>query len=63
MYLHTFKGTLTYPEQLGESYILLKEVLEKTGLATIGKVTVSTKERSFSSITTRMPSWRDHHAV
>jgi DNA end-binding protein Ku len=43
---HYFEKTfLLIPDNSAKPYALLREVLEKTGLAAIGKVTMSTKER------------------
>jgi DNA end-binding protein Ku len=43
---HYFERTfLLIPDNSEKTYALLRKVLEKTGLAAIGKVTMSTKER------------------
>lgn len=43
---HYFERTfLLIPDNSAKPYALLRKVLEKTGLAAIGKVTMSTKER------------------
>jgi len=43
---HYFARTfLLIPDNSAKPYALLRKVLEKTGLAAIGKVTMSTKER------------------
>ena len=44
--LHYFERTFLFiPNNSEKPYALLRKVLEQTGLAAIGKVTMSTKER------------------
>jgi DNA end-binding protein Ku len=51
---HYFERTwLLIPNKSDKPYALLRKLLEKTGMTAIGKVTMSTKEGSSSSITIR----------